>query len=62
MPVKLGIPSGIEELPENIMTPEFATAIGLVNYGYRHEAAIDKSRGGFKGIFKKIENWLGRNF
>jgi cell division protein FtsA len=62
MPVKLGIPSGIDELPENVLTPEFATAIGLVNYGYRHEAAIDKSRGGFKGIFKKIENWLGRNF
>ncbi len=62
MPVKIGIPSGIEELPENLMIPEFATAIGLVNYGYRHEAYLDKSRGGLKGLFKKIENWLTRNF
>jgi len=62
MPVKLGIPTGIEDLPENIQTPEFATAIGLVNYGHRHESYMDKPRSGFKGIFKKLENWISRNF
>ncbi len=62
MPVKLGLPSGIEELPENMATTEFATAIGLVNYGYRHEASMEKTRDGFRGLFKKIENWITKNF
>lgn len=62
MPVKIGIPSGIEELPENMNTSEFATAIGLVNYGYRHDVSMDKTGGGLRGLFSKIEKWISRNF
>lgn len=62
IPVKLAIPTGIDELPENIATPEYATAIGLVNYGVRHDAAPNGNMGGLRGMFKKIENWISKNF
>ena len=62
MPVKLAIPTGIEEMPENIATPEYATAIGLVNYGVRHGAVPNGNIGGVRGMFRKIENWISRNF
>jgi cell division protein FtsA len=62
MPVKLGMPAGIDNLPDNMANPEYATVIGLVNYGIRNEAGRKASKGGLKGIFKKIESWFGGNF
>jgi len=62
MPVKIGLPSGIEDLPENLVTLEYATAIGLVNYGYKHGASIDTTKRGLGGLFRKVENWIKRNF
>jgi cell division protein FtsA len=62
MPAKLGIPHGIEGIPENMNTPEFATMIGLVNYGFRHGADLDSGRSRIRGIFKRIENWFSGNF
>ncbi|SYZ72779.1 Cell division protein FtsA [Candidatus Zixiibacteriota bacterium] len=62
IPAKLGIPSGIEGLPENMINPEMATAIGLINYGHRHGTGKKRTKGGIRGLFKKMENWFSGNF
>jgi cell division protein FtsA len=62
MPVKLAMPKGVEELPDNIATPEYATAIGLINYAIRHEVVPNGGVGGIKGFLRKIENWISDNF
>jgi len=62
MPVKLAMPRGIEDLPENIATPEYATAIGLINYAVKHEIVPNGGGGGIKGLLRKIENWISSNF
>lgn len=62
IPVKLGMPAGIEELPENIANPQYATAVGLVNYGFKHDVSPESARGGLKALLKRIENWISRNF
>ncbi len=62
IPAKLGVPTGIEGLPENFSNPELATAIGLVNYGFRHGTGRQKARKGIRGLFKKMENWFSGNF
>ncbi len=62
MPVKVGIPAGIEGLPENLCSPEYATVIGLVLYGHRHGTGKTVAKGGLKGLMKKLENWISSNF
>ncbi len=62
MPVKIGVPGGIDEIPENEITPDRATAIGLVLYGHRHGTGAEIARGGIRGFFRKIENWISNNF
>ncbi|MCX6825917.1 MAG: cell division protein FtsA [candidate division Zixibacteria bacterium] len=62
MPARLGIPLGIEGLPQNIVTPEYATVIGLVGYGFKHGTGHEISRDGIRGLFKRIENWFSGNF
>ncbi len=62
MPAKLGVPAGLEGLPDNLRNSEFATAIGLVNYGYRHGTGRQVPKGGLRGLFKKLENWISGNF
>jgi len=62
MPVKLGVPAGVEDLPDNLATPEYATAIGLLNYGLRHGPGDDSKKNGLKGIFNKLVKWISNNF
>jgi cell division protein FtsA len=62
MPAKLGIPRGIEGLPDNMTTPEFATVIGLINYGFKHGSGWEARRGGLRGLLRKFENWFSEKF
>jgi cell division protein FtsA len=62
MPVKIGIPRGIEGLPDNLATSENAAVIGLVLYGLQHGTGGAVAKGGIKGLIKKIENWISSNF
>jgi len=62
MPVKIGTPTGIEGLPDTIIGPEFATAVGLVLYGHRQGSGGQVARGGLRGLLKKIEGWISKNF
>jgi cell division protein FtsA len=62
MPVKNGMPGGIDNLPKDLRDPEFATIIGLILYGFQNEQVGDARKRGFRGLFKKIEGWISRNF
>jgi len=62
MPVKIGEPSGIEDLPENMKNPDYVTAVGLVNFGHKHGPGVETKKGGLRGIFKKFEKWISNNF
>lgn len=39
MPVRIGIPTGIKGIIDEVQEPSFATVIGLIHYGSLHEAA-----------------------
>ncbi|MFC1727689.1 cell division protein FtsA [Patescibacteria group bacterium] len=56
MPVRVGSPQGITGLIDDVQTPEYATAIGLVLYGARHqvEPAVSFSLGQIGRSFNKI--------
>ncbi|MFH2035165.1 MAG: cell division protein FtsA [Candidatus Zixiibacteriota bacterium] len=62
MPVKIGLPSGLDGLPEEMNSPELSTAIGLVTYGFQNEPMDAAKRGGLSGLFRKIEGWISKNF
>ncbi len=62
MPVRIGVPSGIEGLPENLMSPDASTVVGLIKYGIMNGPGREKPGKGLKGLFRKIENWISNNF
>ena len=62
MPAKPGMPTGIDGLPDGFSTSEYATAIGLINYGVKHEPERKFAAGRLSRIFRKIENWFTDNF
>ena len=54
LPVRLGSPTGLSGLTEEIDSPEYATAVGLILYGYQHQDS--SSPGNFKidNLLKKL--------
>lgn len=62
MPVKMGSPSGLEDLPANFATPEYATVIGLLDYGYKHGPGSESRKGGVRGLLGRLEKWISNNF
>lgn len=65
MPVRIGMPSGVNGLVEEISSPEFATGVGLVHYGLtsRPENFMENRGAGlFTNIKKRMANWLGEFF
>jgi len=65
MPVRIGIPSGISGLVEEVSSPEFATGVGLVLYGMhaRPESFMENRGAGlFSNIKKRMVDWLAEFF
>lgn len=58
LPVRRGDPSGIGGLVDRVNTPDYATSVGLIIYGYKQwkEKGLSKDRK--KGIFVKLKDWL----
>jgi len=54
LPPRLGIPSGLSGIVDEVSSPIYSTAVGLVLYGYKQRP--QNSAGGAKlsGIFKKV--------
>jgi cell division protein FtsA len=65
MPVRIGTPSNISGLIEEVSSPEFATGVGLVHYGLNalpESFMENRGAGLFTNIKKRMSNWLGEFF
>lgn len=65
MPVRIGAPTGVGGLMEEVSSPEFATGVGLIQYGLnaRPESFMENRGAGlFANIKKRMGNWLGEFF
>lgn len=58
LPIRRGDPTGVGGLVDRVNTPDFATTVGLILYGYNQleEKGITKDRK--KGLWVKVKNWL----
>jgi cell division protein FtsA len=58
LPVRRGEPSGVGGLVDRVSTPDFATSVGLILYGYGQwqEKGISKDRK--KGLWTKFKDWF----
>jgi cell division protein FtsA len=62
-PVRIGTPTGIYGLADQISTPAFAASVGLLKWGLEQEFEPSTTRAGLplSGIGNAVTNWL-RNF
>ena len=58
LPVRRGDVSGVGGLVDRVSTPDYATAVGLVLYGYKKWKSRGFSREGKKGFWAKFRDWL----
>jgi cell division protein FtsA len=65
MPVRLGCPQGITGLQEVMTDPAYATAVGLLLYGkeqmHTHHHTGRARRESFKGMFRRVKDWVVGN-
>ena len=54
LPPRIGVPSGLSGIVDEVSTPIYAASVGLILYGYKQKP--QNSAGGVKlsGIFKKV--------
>jgi len=54
LPVRRGIPRGIGGLVDVVSSPMYATGVGLVIYGSRHQGSEGRFRVGERNVFSKV--------
>ncbi len=54
LPVRRGIPRGIGGLVDVVSSPMYATGVGLVIYGSRHQGSEGRFRIGDRNVFSKV--------
>ncbi|MGF1529073.1 MAG: cell division protein FtsA [Candidatus Competibacterales bacterium] len=64
LPVRLGRPVGVTGLADVVQSPQYATAVGLLLFGYenrttRTNVALEAAK---KGVFARLRHWLQGNF
>ena len=67
LPVKLGIPTGVAGLSEEVMTPVYATAVGLLQYAMqeghgRGRRLLSSGNGLFDSITARMRKWIDEFF
>ena len=58
LPVRRGDPSGVGGLVDRVGTPDFATTVGLIQYGYNLYKEKGLPRDRKKGFWSKFKDWL----
>lgn len=58
LPVRRGDPSGVGGLVDRVSTPDYATSVGLVLYGYNQWKERGMSKDRKKGFWAKFKDWL----
>ncbi|MFA5699958.1 MAG: cell division protein FtsA [Desulfuromonas sp.] len=65
MPVRRGVPQGVGGLIDVVNSPIYATGVGLVIYGSKHQAMENFSRGEqglFDKVMRRMKEWFGEFF
>jgi cell division protein FtsA len=62
LPVRLGRIGGFTHIPDELNNVRFATAHGLLAYGFHNEPLARSKRGGMRRYWKKFENWITKQF
>ena len=64
MPVRLGVPQDVSGLTDIVRNPIYATGVGLLQYGIRHEMTRDgeTSPTAVEGLLSKVKGWFQGNF
>lgn len=58
LPVRRGDPTGIGGLVDRVSTPDYATAVGLILYGFNQWQERGRSQDKKKGVWAKMRDWL----
>jgi len=58
LPVRLGDPTGIGGLADRVSTPDYATSVGLILYGFSQWKEKGTSKDRKKGFLAKFKDWL----
>jgi cell division protein FtsA len=58
LPVRRGDPSGAGGLVDRVGTPDFATTVGLIQYGYNLYKETGLPRDRKKSFWSKVKDWL----
>lgn len=58
LPVRRGDPSGVGGLVDRVSTPDFATPVGLILFGYNKLMEQGFSRERKKGLWSKFSDWF----
>jgi len=62
LPAKVGQPAGVENLPDDVDGPEYATVLGLILYASEKGITTQEGGGGLRGVMKKMETWFTGHF
>ena len=67
VPARIGVPEGIEVMPQPVNSPEYAPIVGVLRHGFEYRNAlrsgrIEVRRGPLGTAFKGISGFLGRYF
>lgn len=62
LPVKVAHPTGVENLPNDSIGPQYATIMGLIMHAAEEDMASLGAGSGLRGALKKIEGWLTGQF
>ncbi|MFT5709919.1 MAG: cell division protein FtsA [Halioglobus sp.] len=66
MPVRVGVPQGVQGLTDIVRNPIYATGVGLLLYGLQHQEDGGTRSGGAgtssEGVFARFKNWISSNF
>ncbi len=58
LPVRRGDPAGIGGLVDRVNTPDYATAVGLILYGFNQWKGKGSSKNNKKTFLSKMKDWL----
>ncbi len=68
MPVRLGVPQGIRGVTDNLLSPEYATTVGLLHYGLRKRSSPEPGPGrgmdfsSMGSLFERMKHWFSNSF
>jgi cell division protein FtsA len=65
MPVRIGVPHSVTGLSDVVRNPIYATGVGLLLFGHRHqvERTVDPHMvSGFNGVWERMKGWFHGSF